>query len=179
MRVTPSFCLRPILPKKHNHPQNAYATVHFKPRAAPLQPPLPKADGYSNCSSLLLCALLARLLGAGGALTRRLERCPLDSGDALLEACRASPRERGRLGKGLICHPRFAQACFGVVVDGGAEAAREQPIAACLARLALAACRRQARALRRLNDGLRWDGGGGQERTDRKRGRGGAAPRSP
>ena len=45
----------------------------------------------ANCS--LLCALLARLLGAGRALTRRLERRPLDGGDALLEACRTRPRE--------------------------------------------------------------------------------------
>ena len=57
IRVTPSFCLRQILPKKHNHPQNAqnaHRTVHLKPRAAPLHyqytPHCPKACGYSNCS---------------------------------------------------------------------------------------------------------------------------------
>ena len=120
---------------------------------------LPMPSSQSHTISLAICSLLtrllARLLGAGRALTRRLERRPLDGGDALLEACRARPQERGRLSKGLVGHLRLAQARFRVVVDGGAEAAREQPIAAGLACLALAARRRQARALRRLNDGLR------------------------
>ena len=143
-------------------------------RSAAVRAKLPEPHSLANGS--LLCALLARLLGAGRALTRRLERRPLDGGNALLEACRARPRERGRIGKGLVGHLRLAQARFRVVVDGGAEAAREQPIAASLARLALAARGRQACALRRLNDGLRRDGGGGQEGADCKRGRGRTAP---
>ena len=63
---------------------------------------------------------------------------------------------------GLICHPRFAQACFGVVVDGGAEAAREQPVAASLARLALAARGRQARVVGGAEEGM---SGGAAEGT--------------
>ena len=65
-----------------------------------------------------LGALLARLLGTGRALTRRLERRPLDCDGAFLEACWARPRERGRLGKGLVRHPGLAEARFRVVVDG-------------------------------------------------------------
>ena len=109
------------------HPQGLDGIASLKSSELCCHSQLPKP---SNCS---LLALLARLLGASRALTRRLERRPLDGGDALLEACRARPRERSRLGKGLVCHASLAQARFRVVVDGGAEAAREQPVAACLA----------------------------------------------
>ena len=109
-------------------PQPTTATLRSAAVCAKLPPPSPEPHSLANCS--LLCALLAQLLGSSRALTcrlERLERRPLDGGDALFEACRARPRERGRLSKGLVGHLRLAQARFRVVVDGGAEAAREQP----------------------------------------------------
>eukprot|EP00966_Prymnesium_polylepis_P057387 1328838-Prymnesium_polylepis.1 len=130
--------------------------------------------------SSLLGALLARLLGAGSALARGLECRPLDGGDTLLEAGRARPRERGGLGKGLAHHVGLAQARFRVVADRGAEAACEQPVAAHLAHLALAARGRQACALRRLHYGLQRDGRCGEEGADckRRRRRAGSRARS-